>query len=107
MTGIKPEGFDNWFEALDSMKSDISKINFDIASLGCGSYGMPLATFIKKVLKKKAVHLGGNVQVLFGIKGSRWENDAKFNSLINSHWVKPLPDETPEGHQTIDNSSYW
>lgn len=107
MTGIKPEGFDNWFEALDSMKSDISKIEFDIAILGCGSYGMPLATFIKKDLKKKAVHLGGNVQILFGIKGSRWENDTKFKPFINPHWVKPLPEETPVEHQTIDNGSYW
>lgn len=107
IAGNKPEGFDNWFQALNFMKDDISRIDFDVAILGCGSYGMPLAISIKKELKKKAVHLGGNVQILFGIKGSRWENAPEFRHLINPYWVKPLPEETPAGHQTIDNNCYW
>jgi hypothetical protein len=107
IAGNKPLGFDNWFQALDSMKSDISKIDFDIAILGCGAYGMPLAVSIKRDLKKKAVHLGGNTQILFGIKGSRWESDPNFSPIFNSDWVKPLAEETPEGHQTIDSNCYW
>lgn len=107
IAGNKPNGFDNWFQALESMKSDFSKINFDIAILGCGAYGMPLAVFIKSELKKKAVHLGGNTQILFGIKGSRWENDPTFNHLFNSYWIKPLTEETPTGHETIDSNCYW
>jgi hypothetical protein len=107
IAGNKPPGFDNWFQALDSMKSDFSNIDFDVAILGCGAYGMPLAAFIKRDLKKKAIHLGGNTQILFGIKGSRWENDPKFNHIFNQHWIKPLPEETPAGHQTIDSNCYW
>jgi hypothetical protein len=107
IAGNKPNGFDNWFQALDSMKSDFSKMNFDIAILGCGAYGMPLAAFIKSDLKKKAVHLGGNTQILFGIKGSRWENDPVFNHLFNPYWIKPLAEETPKGHETIDSNCYW
>jgi hypothetical protein len=107
IAGNKPEGFNNWFEALDKMNSDIAKIDFDIAILGCGAYGMPLSVSIKNDLKKKSIHLGGNVQFLFGIKGSRWENDPVFSPYINSHWVKPLSEETPTGHQTIDSNCYW
>ena len=107
IAGNKPEGFDNWFQALDAMKSDLSKINFDVAILGCGAYGMPLAVSIKKDLKKKAIHLGGNTQILFGIKGSRWETDPFFSPIFNSHWIKPLPEETPSGHKTIDSNCYW
>lgn len=107
IAGNKPAGFETWFDALDMMKSDFSKIDFDIAILGCGAYGMPLASFIKTELRKKAIHLGGNTQILFGIKGSRWETDPKFSRIFNSYWRKPLPEETPSGHNTIDSNCYW
>lgn len=107
IAGNTPKGFDNWFQALDFMKSEISNIDFDIAILGCGAYGMPLAISIKRDLKKKAIHLGGNTQILFGISGSRWENDPAFSHIFNTHWAKPLPQETPLGHETIDDNCYW
>jgi hypothetical protein len=107
IAGNKPVGFDNWFDALDRMRFDIAKIDFDIAILGCGAYGMPLAVSIKNELKKKAIHLGGNVQFLFGIRGSRWESDPVFSPFINEHWVKPMSEETPTGHQSIDSNCYW
>jgi hypothetical protein len=107
IAGNKPRGFDNWFQALDLMKSDIAKTDFDVAILGCGAYGMPLAAFIKRDLKRKAIHLGGNTQILFGIKGSRWENDPTFSHIFNPYWSKPLTEETPSGHETIDSNCYW
>lgn len=107
IAGNKPAGFNSWFDALEKMKSDISKIKFDIAIIACGAYGMPLAIYVKRDLKKKSVHLGGNAQILFGIKGGRWENDPEFVKLFNEHWVKPLPEETPQGHRTIDENCYW
>lgn len=107
IAGNKPSGYETWFDALDTMKSDFSRIDFDIAILGCGAYGMPLASFIKTELKKKAIHLGGNTQILFGIKGSRWETDPAFSGIFNSYWKKPLPEETPNGHNTIDSNCYW
>lgn len=107
IAGNNPEGFNDWFEALDSMKADVSKMHFDVAVIGCGAYGMPLAAFIKRDLKKKAIHLGGNTQILFGIKGTRWENDPNFSHIFNSYWIKPLDEETPSGHMTIDSNCYW
>lgn len=47
-----PVGFSTWFEALDWMKSEIDKKDFDIALLGCGAYGVPLAAHIKQNGKK-------------------------------------------------------
>ena len=40
--GNRPD-YATWFEALDSMKEQIEKQNFDIAVIGCGAYGFPLA----------------------------------------------------------------
>ena len=106
IAGNNSHGFESWFEALDYMKDQISNTNFDIAILGCGAYGMPLAVFIKK-LGKQVIHLGGNTQVLFGIKGQRWESDPQFSKIFNEHWVRPDTKETPIGHNSIDSNCYW
>src|ERR1035437_4540312 len=54
--GNEPTGFDSWFDALEHMKAQIDKIDFDIAIIGCGAYGFPLAAYVKSI-GKKAVHL--------------------------------------------------
>jgi len=99
--------FNDWFEALNHMKSQINAIDFDIAIIGCGAYGFPLAAHVKRI-GKKAVHLGGAVQILFGIKGKRWEIEDPFvSSIFNSYWIKPLTSEVPKNFKAHDGGSYW
>jgi hypothetical protein len=98
--------FESWFDALDFMKRDIEKIDFDIAIIGCGAYGFPLAAHVKRI-GKKAVHLGGATQILFGIKGKRWESIPKISTLMNEHWVRPLPSEVPKGSEKVEGGAYW
>ena len=74
LCGEKDERFGTWFDALDYMYKEAMKIDFDIAIIGCGAYGMPLAAMLKKA-GKQAIHLGGATQLLFGIKGRRWEEN--------------------------------
>lgn len=104
--GLKT-AFDNWFDALEKMKDDISKTDFDIALLGCGAYGMNLGAFIKRDLGKTALHLGGMLQLLFGIKGKRWESDPKYSSLYTDSWTRPLSHEVPSANVRIENGCYW
>ena len=104
--GLKTE-FPNWFVALEKMESDIAKIDFDIALLGCGAYGMNLGAFIKRDLGKSAMHLGGMLQLLFGIKGKRWEADPKYNALYTDSWTRPLQHEVPSANARIENGCYW
>lgn len=98
--------FNSWFDALEHMKREIDRISFDVAILGCGAYGFPLAAHIKRS-GKQAVHLGGATQILFGIKGRRWEEREFFQGLFNEHWVKPRPDETPQNFQRVEEGCYW
>lgn len=98
--------YDNWFDALNSMKNDISKIDFDIAILGCGAYGLPLASYIKEI-GKKAVHIGGSTQMLFGVLGKRWETEYDLNHLINDSWVRPIGEEIPKNFNEIEDGCYW
>ncbi len=98
-------GFNDWFDALDSMCNAISGISFDVALIGCGAYGLPLAAHVKR-MGKKAVHIGGALQILFGIKGGRWES-YEISKLFNEYWVRPLEEETPRNAQMIEGGCYW
>jgi hypothetical protein len=101
-------GFGSWFDALDDMRDRIGREQFDIAIVGAGAYGLPLAAYVKSI-GKQAVHMGGATQVLFGIAGRRWEEEYRdsIGAMINEHWVRPLPEETPERAATVEGGSYW
>jgi hypothetical protein len=101
--------YSDWFHALDDMKEKVSATEFDIAIIGCGAYGFPLAAHVKRI-GKKAVHLGGATQTLFGIRGKRWEEKKEHQyvaSLINDHWIRPDEEETPNGTERIEGACYW
>jgi hypothetical protein len=98
--------FRDWFAALDSMVARAKAIDFDIAIIGAGAYGMPLAAAIKR-LGKKAVHLGGVTQMLFGIRGKRWDERPEYQPFFNEHWVRPLPEEAPAQFQSVEQGCYW
>ena len=98
--------FNDWFEALDSMKSAIDSKDYDVAIIGCGAYGFPLAAHVKRS-GKKAIHLGGATQILFGIKGRRWDDHPLISPLYNDHWVRPLPEDVPTDANKVENGCYW
>lgn len=98
-----PCGFNSWDEALMKMQKDIAEIDFDIAIIGAGAYGLPLGAYIKSNLKKSAVVLGGATQILFGIKGNRWNNFG----LYNEHWERPLESETIPNKNNVEGGAYW
>lgn len=103
--------FSSWYSALLYMCEDIAKRDFDVALIGCGAYGMPLGAYIKTVMKKQAIHLGGVLQILFGIKGKRWEgNEQGYNfdtRLYNEHWVRPSYNDKPLNFEKVEGGCYW
>ena len=98
--------YSNWFEALNGMFEEIKKINFDIAIVGCGSYGLPLAAKIRK-LDKQVIHLAGATQILFGIRGARWDVRPEMQKYFNSYWVRPIESERPKNAKEVEGGCYW
>lgn len=99
--------FETWFDALQYMKDEISKVDFDIALIGCGAYGMCLAAHVKR-MGKQAVHLAGWTQMLFGIYGERWIKDQpQYAQFINDYWIRPLESEKPKGAEKVEGGCYW
>jgi malic enzyme len=84
----------------------VLKYEFDIAIIGAGSYGLPIASFIK-TLGKTAIHLGGVTQLMFAIMGKRWESVNHVTLLDQSGWVRPKADETPRYANAIEDGCYW
>lgn len=114
--GGESNGFADWFEALQYMKNEMDRTDYDICLIGCGAYGFPLAAHAKRQ-GKKAVHFGGGLQLLFGIKGARWEapdaasqwglpKNFYLTLFANPAWIRP--DEYRSVHnQRVENGCYW
>ena len=98
--------FSSWIEALNYMYEEIDKIDFDIAIIGAGAYGLPLAGYVKEK-GKKAIHMGGSSQILFGIKGVRWDNHPFISTLYNEYWTRPMSQEHPTDFKSIEKGCYW
>lgn len=88
------------------MKKEVDKEDYDVCLIGCGAYGFPLAAYVKRT-GKQAVHLGGALQLLFGIRGKRWDNMEDYKYLVNRCWTRPKEDETPQVKDNVENGCYW
>lgn len=114
--GGESNGFADWFEALHYMMSEMDKTDYDICLIGCGAYGFPLAAHAKRQ-GKKAIHFGGELQLLFGIKGARWENPQAATQwglpknfymklMATPAWVRPDEYRNAQS-QKVENACYW
>ncbi len=95
---------ENYFDTLDILKRKIDKCKAKYFLLSCGCYGLPLCNYIKKK-KKNAMYVGGQLQLLFGLKGSRWDKRKNISSLYNEYWK--YSEIKPKGYKKIENSCYW
>lgn len=95
-------GFETWFDALEYMEQEIDKCDFDVALIGCGAYGFPLAAYCKKI-GKQGIHIGGPLQLYFGIKGKRWDDFGFYNE----YWVNPDESEKPKNLEKVEGGCYW
>jgi len=94
----------DWFHALEEMKKAMEdqRDHFDIALIGAGAWSLPLAAHAKAI-GKKGLHLGGSLQLLFGIEGGRFDNWG----LYNDRWIRPLPEDRPPDFTRMEKGAYW
>ncbi len=108
--GFSKNGFTDWAGMLDWMKEEMRRMDrgkgFDVALIGCGAAGIPLAAHAK-IMGKAAIHLGGPLQLLFGIRGRRWDQRPEFQPLFNASWCRPAEHETPPEFSRVDHGGYW
>jgi len=98
----------NWYENLARLNEMVLATRAEVVIIGAGAYGLPLGAGVAKQ-NMVSIVLGGSTQLLFGIKGSRWENDKQYRALFNENWVRPSVNEQPPGFQKceIKGGAYW
>ena len=99
---LEPSPFCDWQEGLESLSKEILAKDFDLALIGAGAWSLPLAARIKQA-GKSAIHMGGDIQLLFGIKGGRWDH----LGMYNESWIHPEADERPQHRKRIEDGCYW
>ena len=113
----------NFSVTLERLKQDVRMAgHFDVALLGCGGYGLPLAGFIRSELKRSAMYLGGLLQVMFGIIGNRWYSSREkqnpgggsykgvippLKAIVNEHWTTPDTSEHIDNAEQLEGGSYF
>jgi hypothetical protein len=102
----EPTAYASWFDALRYMKAAMERVDFDVCIVGAGAYGLPLAAHAK-TLGKAAIHMGGATQVLFGIRGRRWDDHKIISECYNEHWTYPKLSETPGRFKKVEDGAYW
>lgn len=93
-------------KVLEAYKEAVSDIEFDVALLACSSIGLPLGSFIRDALSKQAIYVGGALQILFGVRGSRWDSHPLISDFFNEYWLRPS-DPPPPSSKSLDDFCYW
>jgi len=96
----------SWVDELSILKQKMTDEVFDICLIGAGAWSVPLAVHAKR-LGKIGIHLGGSLQILFGIKGFRWDEHDVISTFYNDEWVRPSKEETPERSKNVEGGCYW
>jgi hypothetical protein len=93
-----------WKEHFEKMKIDIKNlkilVDFDIALVSCGGFGMPISDYIYSI-GANVIYVGGALQLFFGIMGNRWKIQT------NENWVRPLDIDKPKNPEFCENNCYW
>ena len=100
----------NWINTFNIMCNDISKLDFDIALISCGGYGMLLGSFIRYKLNKSAIYVGGGLQLLFGVTGQRWLNHPTILQIIKENgtkFIRPSGSEVVGNNGLVERGCYW
>ena len=99
-------GYASWFDALAAMQRQMDAADYEVAIIGAGAYGLPLAAHARDT-GHVAVQMSGATQLLFGIRGKRWDDHPVISKLYNDAWVRPAESEGIARREAVEGGSYW
>lgn len=104
------ETFATWFDALNYLYTKIMEHDFDIALLSCGPFAIHLAPMLKRA-GKQAIQYAGELQMLFGIRGARWDDNPVFKKYFNESWIRITKEQVGISEEESKNMDggvcYW
>jgi len=103
---LVPPRHADWFDLLRDLTERLEAETFDVLLIGAGALALPLCVHARK-MGRIGIHTGGTTQVMFGIRGGRFDAVPEIVRLTNESWVRPAPDETPADASLVENGAYW
>jgi hypothetical protein len=97
---------ETWWEVYNRIGAIISQGDYDVALFGCGGLGLPFAHLAKKA-GRVGIHLGGHLQLVFGIYGKRHLEQQWHRKHINEAWVRPEAEEVAKTASRVEGGCYW
>lgn len=97
--------YNSWQKVFEYYETEIPKLQFDVAIIGCGTWGMPISKIIKN-MGKGAIHLGEPTQLMFGVMGKRWKEWPYYSALVNKYWITEHKEKSNVANK-IKDGCYW
>lgn len=94
----------HWCDTLERLKKKIDNTDDDIYLVSCGCYGLPLCNYIKEHKNANSIYVGGLLQMLFGLKGKRWDERPYMNKYYNENWKYPT--KKPNNAEGVEGWCY-
>jgi hypothetical protein len=104
---LAPPPHADWLTSLEVMKDALARAEPEVCIVGAGAYSLPLCAFVRSELGRPALHLGGATQLLFGIRGRRWDRHPVLKRYFNEYWISPVASERPKGTWRLEGGAYW
>jgi hypothetical protein len=96
-----------WRATVEEIVGTVVSGGARVALVGCGALSLPVVVALKRhgII---AIHLGGALQVLFGIRGRRWTTDSVVGPWMQQDtWCNPADEETPRNAKAVEGGCYW
>ena len=104
--GLAPPSEASWEERLARVTGAVEAEPYDVLLVGAGGISILLAAHARR-MGKIGFHMGGPTQILFGIRGRRWDNEPFFQQAMTPAWTRPSGEEAPPAAQKIERGCYW
>ena len=96
----------DWEDAVEYTVNRVIQEECEVAIIGCGGIGMIIGDILKK-RGLQCIVMGGATQILFGIRGKRWEHHETISKFFNDAWVYPPEHYKPANYKHVENGCYW
>ncbi|MDB5413663.1 MAG: hypothetical protein JWR10_1998 [Rubritepida sp.] len=96
----------SWEDRFARIRDEVEAEPYDVVLVGAGGISLLLAAHAK-TMGRIGFHMGGPTQILFGVRGKRWDSEPFFQQRMTPAWVRPDAAETPSGITRIEQGCYW
>jgi len=117
---VEALGFDSLFDEntrnhfpsseslITEITSQLGPLEFDVALVAASCMAIPICAAIKRS-GRIGISLGGHLQVLFGVQGKRWRDNATWQgNYWNESWIDMPPYLHPKStNWLVDDGAYW